>query len=110
MTKRVCTDCGDLIDRGPLCSECQSERNRRRPSREQRGYDWTWRAVSARRRRSFPVCELRYDSCQLIAVDVDHRIPIRAGGRSVWSNAQSACRACHAVKTRRDAEEYPRAA
>lgn len=64
--------------------QCQSERNHRPRSSIPRGYGSAWRRISERMRRLTPFCELHLPGCQLVAVDVDHRIPIRAGGRSVW--------------------------
>lgn len=53
--------------------------------------------------------ELEYVACAmcpghfpLSGVDVDHVIPLSAGGRDVASNLQVLCKACHADKTRGD--------
>ena len=108
--KRVCIGCGALIDRGPRCVGCTSQRNAALPSREARGYTYRWRLLSAKYRRLTPWCELRYEGCQSVAVDTDHRIPVRAGGKSVWNNCQAVCRPCHARKTREDARRYPNGA
>jgi hypothetical protein len=67
-----------------------SERNVARGSSTARGYSSRWRRLSERYRRFTPYCEIQYVGCQLVAVDVDHRVPIRAGGRSIWAIAQAA--------------------
>jgi 5-methylcytosine-specific restriction endonuclease McrA len=66
--------------------------------------------ISIRRRMRFPICELRYVGCGFLAVDTDHRVPLRAGGRSTYANACAVCRPCHARKTIEDRERYPSAA
>lgn len=106
MILRPCLDCGD-VSKFTRCPGCTSKLNRARGSSTARGYDARWRRLSERYRRLVPWCELRFPDCARVAADVDHRIPIRAGGRSVWANAQSTCRPCHAQKTRLDAERYP---
>lgn len=113
MTVRPCLGtpgepCGELTKR-TRCPSCESKRNIARGSSHQRGYTRRHRDLSERYRRSHPLCELRYPGCEGWAVDADHRVPIRpsAGGKSVWSNYEAACRPCHARKTREDAERYP---
>ena len=103
---RPCLTCGTPT-KATRCPPCQSERNIARGSSTRRGYGSRWRRISERKRRLVPYCQLHLPGCQLVAVDVDHRIPIRAGGRSVWANAQSACRACHRAKTAQDLVRYP---
>ena len=103
---RPCLSCGEP-GKATRCPSCASVLNIERGSSTRRGYDSRWRRISERYRRLTPYCELHLPGCQRVAVDVDHRIPIRAGGRSVWSNAQSTCRSCHAIKTRLDRERYP---
>lgn len=106
---RPCLTCGEATPR-TRCPQHESELNIALGSSHQRGYGSRWRRLSERKRRVTPFCELHLPGCQLVAVDVDHRIPIRAGGRSTWANAQSTCRPCHAQKTRLDAERFPNAA
>ena len=108
--KRTCIDCAALIPAtATRCTNCQRARWRAQPSREARGYTRRHRALSIRYRAMHPFCELRYPGCQLTATDADHIVPVRAGGRAVWSNYQSACRACHRRKTAADKELYPHA-
>jgi hypothetical protein len=65
----VCPTCCDPYERADSnarCPRCQPNRERStaaerrreldRPSREQRGYDWTWRKLSRRARRLQPFC------------------------------------------------------
>ncbi len=104
---RPCLTCGEPTPR-TRCPQHESELNIARGSSTARGYDSRWRRLSERKRRLVPFCELHLPGCQLVAADVDHTVPIRAGGRSTWSNAQSVCRSCHRRKTFIDEELYPR--
>ncbi len=106
MVSRPCLDCG-AATKATRCPDCTSARNIARGSSTARGYNSRWRALSERIRRRNPLCGLRYPGCAFLAVDVDHVIPVRAGGRSVRSNAVPVCRPCHARKTREDQERYP---
>ena len=108
MTARACLDCGQAT-KATRCPECQSARNIARGSSHARGYGRRHRTLATRYLRLTPFCQLGYPGCARVAADADHRIPIRpsAGGKSVWSNYQAACRPCHARKTREDAERYP---
>lgn len=109
--KRVCDGCGDLIEAsaGHLCDDCQRQRWSAMPSRTARGYSHRWQLLSKRYRRRVPYCEIRGPGCQRVAVDTDHKVPVRAGGRAVWANCQSVCRVCHVRKTREDATTTRRA-
>lgn len=99
-------DCPELTP-ATRCPVHTRTADRRRGTRYERGYSAAWRRLSERYRKRHPLCELRYDGCQLVARDTDHRVPIRAGGPSTWSNAVATCRRCHAVKTRADALRWP---
>lgn len=104
---KSCLSCGEIIPASSTrCTDCQRAQWRAQPSREARGYAWRHRTLSTRYRRKHPTCELRLPGCQFVATDADHIVPIRAGGRSVWGNYQSTCRACHRVKTAADKELY----
>ena len=108
MVNRACLGCGEIIPASAnRCDECRQAMWRAAPSRESRGYTRSWQSIARRRRKRYPTCELRYDGCALIAVDTDHRVPMRAGGRSTWANACAVCRPCHAIKTATDKELYP---
>lgn len=111
MTARACLDCSAVIEASTSrCTDCQRARWRSQPSREQRGYTRRHRELSIRYRRVHPACEIRLPGCELAATDADHILPVRVGGRSVWSNYQSACRSCHRKKTAADKELHPDAA
>ena len=105
---KSCLSCG-AVSKATRCPDCTSALNIARGSSHARGYGRRHRLLSEKYRRIHPFCELRYPGCERLALDADHKIPLRpsAGGKSVWSNYQAACRPCHARKTREDAERYP---
>lgn len=43
-----------------------------------------------------------------VAVDLDHIVPLAAGGSDAMDNIQPLCRACHVKKTRQDMGYRPR--
>lgn len=101
-------DCPELVDApATRCPDHARAQEVRRGSPAQRGYDARHRRLSAAHRRRVPFCEYHFPGCQLVAHDADHRVPVRAGGRSIASNYVSTCRSCHARKTREDAERWP---
>jgi 5-methylcytosine-specific restriction endonuclease McrA len=76
------------------------------------GDDWRW-VYKTRRWRSVrheclvgnPTCQIR-EACDAMATEVDHIVPLSEGGEPFdLENLQSACKSCHAVKTRREANE-----
>lgn len=100
--------CGAIVPASARrCAECSTAYNRERGSSHKRGYTRGHRMLSREYRRVNPLCELRYPGCTFLAIDADHKVPRRAGGRNEWANYQSVCRPCHARKTREDAERYP---
>lgn len=111
MIARVCLGCRRLISRGSRCPDCtrkrEAERRAARGTTAERGYNAAWQRLSTRQRREVPWCQLRYPGCERVAVDVDHVIPLRAGGTSTRDNAASTCRPCHRIKTALDQERYP---
>jgi 5-methylcytosine-specific restriction enzyme A len=121
MIARLClgtagASCSAIVPAGTRrCSPCLAVHNRtrnaaqrdRKGGREARGYSWSWRKLSVVYRRRNPICELRYAGCTLVATEVDHTVPIRAGGRSVRANCTAVCRPCHRIKTIKDQEKYP---
>ena len=121
MTSRVCSgvrgkSCGRIVPASQRrCSECEpqhtvqrnADRRVRYGSREERGYGWHWRQLSVRRRRLHPFCELDLPGCTRLSTETDHHVPIRAGGRATWDNAQAACHACNNAKRRDDLERWP---
>ena len=96
--------CGELTRGKSRCPACQSKLNIARGSSHRRGYTRRWRRISEVVRRQHPWCST--PGCVEPAVDVDHVVPLRAGGRSTRSNARPYCRFHHVQKTRRDAQEY----
>lgn len=103
--KRLCTGagCTQLATKGAYCEHCKAksrerkaERDRERPSPQERGYDLTWRRTRGRYLKAHPRCE----TCGKRATEVDHIIPISQGGdRLKWHNLQSQCKPCHSRKT-----------
>ena len=70
---------------------------RRRPSAAQRGYGRGWRKLRAAVLRATPRCR----SCGGPATEVDHIVPLRAGGSHALANLQPLCKPCHSSKTAR---------
>jgi 5-methylcytosine-specific restriction endonuclease McrA len=35
----------------------------------------------------------------IVDLETDHIVPLHKGGKNDWSNLQSLCKACHAIKT-----------
>lgn len=68
-----------------------------RPSAARRGYDQKWRRIRAQFLRLHPICV----SCGGPANEVDHIVPLAAGGTHAHSNLQSMCKSCHSSKTGR---------
>ena len=78
-----------------------------RGTKQQRGYGGEWERISLMKRAECPVCEMCNDA---MAVDVDHIEPFNGPNdplRTMWSNLQSVCRACHNGKTRRRGNRLP---
>lgn len=93
---------------GARCTLHRRAKDRARGTAAERGYDAEWGRLSLSYRSEFPYCQLRGPHCHLVAVDIDHRVPLRAGGRSEWSNCVSTCRPCHRRKTIEDEARWPR--
>jgi 5-methylcytosine-specific restriction enzyme A len=108
--KRPCSTpgCAALVAEGSRCPAHQAAHYRQqdagRPSSSDRGYDTRWRTLRLHVLAREPLCR----SCRargLIkrASEVDHIVPIRAGGaRYDKSNLQPLCRSCHSAKTMRE--------
>ena len=82
-------------------AERRKEREAVRGTKQQRGYGGEWERISVMYRAEHPVCEMCHDA---VAVDVDHVRPFNGINdplRTMWSNLQALCRACHNGKTRR---------
>jgi HNH endonuclease len=78
---RPCPGCGRLTSTGSRCQRCQPRRPRGRREKAMR------RQVFARYGRT---CV----HCGAVATDVDHLIPIAAGGTDELSNLRPPCAAC----------------
>jgi 5-methylcytosine-specific restriction protein A len=65
-----------------------------------RGRGYRWQRRRAAQLRAQPLCALCYLAGRTrYAEEVDHVVPLRAGGGDIDDNLQSICRACHAEKT-----------
>ncbi len=104
----VCTrpGCPGIVRAG-VCSRCGALRKQRmaahdeqRGTAAQRGYDANWRRLRASFLAQHPLCV----ACEaigrtVVATDVDHIVPRRAGGSDRDENLQPLCHACHSRKT-----------
>jgi 5-methylcytosine-specific restriction protein A len=95
---RICPRCGRLVQKGFRCT-C-------RPAFAGSTHPGNTRRMAALRKaklRADPICEWGR-GCRLLAIEVDHIIPLAAGGaRYDWANLMSLCHDHHAEKTTRDA-------
>lgn len=91
---RPCAGCGVIV-RASRCSACNAIREKMRPTRSQRGYNYEWAKLSKEMRALQPWCSkcLRTEDLTL-----DHIKPLSAGGRSTYSNVQVLCRKCNSQK------------
>ena len=93
--RRACTapGCGVLVSRG----RCDRHRHRhRREKTKARGYGGTWRKIRAGILRAEPMCR----HCERApATEVDHIVPLNAGGTNARANLQPLCKRCHSIKT-----------
>jgi 5-methylcytosine-specific restriction protein A len=83
--------------------ERQREYDKQRDSAAQRGYDRTWQRLRIMALRREPLCR----HCKLkgkyeFATEVDHIVPLAAGGENTFSNLQALCKSCHSRKTARE--------
>lgn len=69
-----------------------------RPTAHQRGYGATWRKLRLLILREEPLCR----HCGAAATDVDHVIPLAAGGTHARENLSPLCHSCHSRKTAAD--------
>jgi 5-methylcytosine-specific restriction enzyme A len=102
--------CGALTHER-FCQQHQREEYRRqderRGSASARGYDARWRRLRAMVLAREPLCRLCRATGRVVeAVEVDHIVRKRAGGRDELDNLQPLCRPCHSAKTAR--ESLPR--
>ncbi len=102
LSSHPCRDpgCGVLIrGRQGRCEKHRRATRRRqeegRPSAHSRGYGADWRARRAQYLLEHPDCV----RCGEPATEVDHIMPLSAGGADDEGNYQSLCKTCHSVKT-----------
>src|SRR5450432_2780301 len=95
--------CPQLVDSG-TCSKHARKYDEARGSASARGYDATWRRLRRMVLAGEPLCrECELKDLVVLAVEVDHIVPLRLGGSRLDSeNLQPLCRACHSRKTMRE--------
>ena len=83
--------------------ELRRDESRRRPSTTTQGYGAAWRKIRDAVLRDEPLCRAcRRSGRTVLATDVDHIVPRRAGGSDKRSNLQPLCGTCHSAKTARE--------
>jgi 5-methylcytosine-specific restriction enzyme A len=93
--------CPGRATNGRYCADHAKERRRKRrapdnrPSPSKRGYGRNWQAKRAMYLKAHPNCV----ECGQPATEVDHIIPLAAGGTNEWVNLNSMCKPCHSRKT-----------
>jgi 5-methylcytosine-specific restriction protein A len=68
-----------------------------RPPSSRRGYGGAWRIIRARVLREEPICW-----CGEPTTEVDHIVPLSAGGTDARENLRALCKRHHSARTRRD--------
>ena len=77
--------------------------DQRRPTSAQRGYGANSRRLRAMVLAEEPLCRECLRQGRITpATDVDHIVPLAAGGTNDRSNLQALCHSCHSKKTFRD--------
>lgn len=60
----------------------------------------TWKRLRKAKLAANPLCEYCRDGKVTTANQVDHKVPIKAGGEPFgWDNLASSCQSCHSRKT-----------
>lgn len=119
--KTICRKvaCGKLIDAPGYCERHAKlnagwMRSHGDKSSSERGYGWDWQKLRKRiLSRDGGLCQIRGAACTYVAREVDHIVSKVKAGRLGWteaqmdeeSNLQSACVACHKVKTQAESAE-----
>lgn len=88
--------------------ERDRERDKRRGSAAERGYDAAWHKLRRSILRRDPLCAMCRQAGRVrAAMEVDHIIPIaeRPDLRLVEDNLQPLCRPCHRIKTAMDGRD-----
>ena len=96
MLPRPCVDCGVVV-RAARCINCNRVRERKRPSRLDRGYDAEWRKLSKAARDAQPWCsickstkDLTADHIQALADVIDEFADAYADDRIDNENLEKA--------------------
>lgn len=90
---RICARCHQLAPAGRRCPCRPAWEGSTNPGSTSR-----WRKLRAAKLRASPICET--PGCRLLATEVDHVIPLSAGGdRWDWANCQSLCHQHHLDKS-----------
>ena len=87
-----CVDCGRPTVTRPRCLACEAM------NPTPRGYGRAWMKIRRAYLATHPECA----KCGAPAKQVDHVTPLREGGTHLWTNLQSLCLRCHAVKSKRE--------
>lgn len=99
MTAKPCLSCGRVTTAGSRCPACAQlytqQRDHRRGTRTQRGYDNAWLRLSRLvLERDGYVCAY----CGGVADTADHITPKSRGGDDGLDNLVAACRPCNSSK------------
>ncbi len=94
--------CPAIIASGPYClihtRTTYRDQDARRPNSRRRGYTAEWEKIRKRFLLEHPLCVV----CGREATQVDHRIPLSAGGTHDEANLQAMCVSHHSSKTMRE--------
>ena len=106
---RRCLDCGALTSKS-RCPQCIAVRRRPRDQQNNAargGNGWTWqrtrRAVLERDGHHCLAC-----GATGVRLEVDHVVPLAAGGSNHHSNLRTLCIACHRSRTSRQSPRKSR--
>mgnify|MGYP002391206157 FL=1 len=95
--------CTELVDSGAYCAVHKKNSDSERGTSHQRGYGRKWQAIRLRYLEDHPWCvgypRGVHGNQLVVATDVDHINPRRAGGSDDENNLQALCHSCHSVKT-----------